>query len=192
MISTSRLTGKRSGKRPVIPADSDSSEKEYWIGPGRPPKEYQFKPGQSGNPKGARRKSQSIAPDLKALLEHALSKTVTLRQGEKEKIVTQAEAGIEHLVNQFAKGDRYARRDVIDLANRLGVDLVTGQGKRIEEALQTDVGPHDIALVADFLKRHGGNPDHLDDDLGPLQENLPKKSTHTNPGRRQNDDTLHR
>ena len=28
------------------------SEKEYRVGPGRPPKEFQFKPGQSGNPKG--------------------------------------------------------------------------------------------------------------------------------------------
>jgi hypothetical protein len=86
---------------------------------------------------------------------------VTLKQGEKEKIVTQAEAGIEQLVNQFAKGDRYARRDVIDLANTLGVDLVAGQGSAIEEALQADVAAKDRALVANFLIRHDGNPDQL-------------------------------
>ena len=40
---------------------SSPSEEEYKVGPGRPPKEYQFKPGQSGNPKGAKRK-EPIAP----------------------------------------------------------------------------------------------------------------------------------
>jgi hypothetical protein len=103
---------------------TDPSDQEYRVGPGRPPKEYQFKPGQSGNPKGARRKPKSIAPDLKALFERALSGKVTLRQGEQEKITTKAAAGIEQLVNQFAKGDRHARRDVLALAARLGVDLV--------------------------------------------------------------------
>jgi hypothetical protein len=33
--------------------NKDGSENEYRVGPGRPPKEFQFKPGQSGNPKGA-------------------------------------------------------------------------------------------------------------------------------------------
>jgi hypothetical protein len=78
---------------------TDPSDQEYRVGPGRPPKEYQFKPGQSGNPKGARRKPKSIAPDLKALFERALSGKVTLRQGEQEKIITKAAAGIEQLVN---------------------------------------------------------------------------------------------
>ena len=59
------------------------SDQEYKVGPGHPPKEHQFKPGQSGNPKGAKRKPPSIALDLKAALERALNTTVKLRQGEK-------------------------------------------------------------------------------------------------------------
>src|SRR5262245_53484552 len=82
---------------------------------------YRFKPGKSGNPKGAKRKEPSIALDLKLALERALNKTVKLKQGEKERIVTMAVAGIEQLVAQFAKGDRHARRDVIALADKLGV-----------------------------------------------------------------------
>jgi Family of unknown function (DUF5681) len=108
---------------------SDPPDQEYRVGPGRPPKEYQFKPGQSGNPKGARRKPKSIAPDLKALFERALSGKVTLRQGEQEKIVTKFAAGIEQLATQFAKGDRHARRDVLALAARFGVDLVAAQAE---------------------------------------------------------------
>jgi hypothetical protein len=91
--------------------NTDTSDQEYRVGPGHPPKEYQFKPGRSGNPKGASRKTPSIALDLKALLERALSKTVKLTQGEKERIITKAEVGMEQLVNQFAKGDRHARRE---------------------------------------------------------------------------------
>src|SRR4029450_8808897 len=100
---------------------SDPPDQEYRVGPGRPPKEYQFKPGQSGNPKGAPRKPESIAPELGAILERSLNGKVTLRQGENEKIVTKFAAGIEQLVTQFAKGDRHARRDLFLLVERLGV-----------------------------------------------------------------------
>jgi len=54
------------------PAASDA---EYKVGPGRPPREYRFKPGKSGNPKGAKPKPPSIAPDLKLALERALQAT---------------------------------------------------------------------------------------------------------------------
>src|SRR5213595_3354814 len=118
---------RKKAAAPAVPNPA-SSDEAYRVGPGRPPKEFQFKPGQSGNPKGARRKPRSIAPDLKALFERALSGKVTLRQGEQEKIITKAAAGIEQLVNQFAKGDRHARHDLLTLAARLGVDLVAGQG----------------------------------------------------------------
>jgi len=71
-------------------------EEEYRVGPGRPPKEFQFKPGQSGNPKGKRRKG-SLVGQLKAELERALRQNVTLRQGEKEQTVTMRAAGIRQL-----------------------------------------------------------------------------------------------
>src|SRR5262245_1934444 len=108
---------------------------EYKGGPGRPPREFQFKPGQSGNPKGAKRKPPPVAPDLKLLLERALNAKVKLKRGEREQIVTKAAAGIEQLVNQFAKGDRHARRDLIALADKLGVDLLAGQRNIIQQAL---------------------------------------------------------
>jgi hypothetical protein len=144
---------KRSGAPPLT-SNADPPDQEYRVGPGRPPKEYQFKPGQSGNPKGARRKPSSIAPDLKALFERALSGKVTLRQGEQEKIITKAAAGIEQLVNQFAKGDRHARRDLLALAARLGVDLVAGQRDALEQSVATALSANDEALLADYVQRH--------------------------------------
>jgi hypothetical protein len=157
-----RMRGRKPPNAPLS-FNPDPPDQEYRVGPGRPPKEYQFKPGESGNPKGARRKSTSIAPDLKALFERALSGKVTLRQGEQEKIITKAAAGIEQLVNQFAKGDRHARRDLLALAARLGVDLVTGPDDALEQSVATALSANDEALLADYVRRHAVQPDRPDE-----------------------------
>ena len=80
------------------------------------------------------------------MFERALSTKVTLRQGEKEKIISKAAAGIEQLVNQFAKGDRHARRDILTLAQTLGVDLAAGQGD-IGQTVAAALSAHDEALL---------------------------------------------
>jgi hypothetical protein len=41
----------------VVPENTgEEREEEYRVGPGRPPREYQFKPGNPGRPKGSRNK----------------------------------------------------------------------------------------------------------------------------------------
>jgi Family of unknown function (DUF5681) len=132
---------------------SDSSpaagSETYKVGPGRPPREHQFKPGQSGNPKGAKRKPPSLLPDLKRLFEQALSEKVTLKQGDRKRTLTMAEAGIKQLIAQFAKGDRHARRDVFAYAEKLGIDLMAGQHQAIEEALDSN---HE-AILRTYVQR---------------------------------------
>jgi hypothetical protein len=167
-----RIRGRKRSNAPPLASNADPPDQEYWVGPGRPPKEYQFKPGQSGNPKGARRKPRSIAPDLKALFERALSGKVTLRQGNQEKIITKARAGIEQLVNQFAKGDRHARRDILALAARLGVDLVAGEGDALEQSVTTALSANDKALLADYVRRHAVQPGRP----GQIAANSPSRS----------------
>jgi uncharacterized protein DUF5681 len=138
------------------PAATVAAERgEYQVGPGRPPREFQFKPGQSGNPKGAKRKLPSILPDIQAMLEDALSGSTTLRQGNKERTLSKLEAGIEHLVDQFAQGDRNARRDLIDFADKLGVQLFASPGQAQEKPPETTLTAEDEAVIADFLKQHG-------------------------------------
>jgi hypothetical protein len=88
------------------------------------------------------------------LFERALNEKVTLRQGEQEKIITKAAAGIEQLVNQFAKGDRHARRDLLTLAATLGVDLVAGQSHALEQRVAAALSANDEALLADYVQRH--------------------------------------
>jgi hypothetical protein len=79
--------------------------------------------------------------------------------------VTKAAAGMEQLVNQFAKGDRHARRDLFDLVSKLGVDLTMGQGNTIEKALAAE----DEALLADYRRRQGGGCDQRGTDADPSQ-----------------------
>src|SRR4051812_46940766 len=45
-----------------------SSEQPCKVGPGRPPKEHQFKPGTSGNP-GGRKKGETFKARLRRILE---------------------------------------------------------------------------------------------------------------------------
>ena len=150
------MTRKRLAK--PSSATSNAGDENYRVGPGRPPREFQFKPGQSGNPKGAKRKPPSAAAELKNRLERALQRKVKVRQGSTEKVVTLGEAGIEQLVSQFAKGDRHARRDLIVLAEKLGVDLAAGHGGAIQEALVGAFSESDQALLNDYLQRH--RPEH--------------------------------
>jgi len=160
-ISAKPSRRKRGSSRPL--SNPPASNAPYRVGPGCPPKEYQFKPGQSGNPAGARNRPPSIAPDLKALLQAALGKKVTLTIGDKERILTKAAAGIEQLVDQFARGDRYARRDLFDLADKLGLDLGASSKAALEELTGKALTAEDEALVADFLKRKTGTADNQSD-----------------------------
>ena len=68
--------------------------------------------------------------------------------------MTKAAAGIKQLVDQFAKGDRNARRDLLLLSEKLGVTLTNRES--LEGALQVALSTEDEALLADFVKRHGG------------------------------------
>ncbi len=136
--------------------------KSYKIGYGRPPTKSQFKPGQSGNPAGGKLKRSPVAADLKTSLERALNEQASFRIGERDLVMTKAAAGIAQLVAQFAEGDRYARRDLIALADKLGVDLTAGQAGAIGDAVATLMSANDEAIIADFLRRQGVEPRSLE------------------------------
>jgi len=147
-----------------------AGDAENRVGPGRPPKEHQFKPGQSGNPNGAKPKPRSILMSFKKLFEDALNRKVTLANAEKRSALTKFEIGMEQLANQFAKGDRHARREVFAIADKLGVDLLADQKKNYENAFASN---HQAILNAYvrrqydmFLRREAemAPPELLDDD----------------------------
>src|SRR2546430_5624759 len=126
-----------------LPAD------DYKVGPGRPPKETRWKKGDpSPNPKGRPRNNSSLTPDVKKLFEDALNRKVPLTRNGRQMTLAKLELGFEQLANQFAKGDRYARRDVFTYAAQLGVDF-TGKAQALKEAL----APNHQEIIDAFLRR---------------------------------------
>jgi hypothetical protein len=123
------------GAGPIEERVTAAPDAEYKVGPGCPPKEYQYKPGQSGNRKGPKRKVPSLAPDLKELLEQVLAKKHTFNQLGKKRVLTLYAAGIDRLVGQYVKGDRHARQELFALAEKVGLDLLGIQKKALEQAL---------------------------------------------------------
>ena len=105
-------------------------------------------------PPGINRKSTAAtSADLQELLDRELNKKV--RQDDRTEHMTRAAAGIEHLVAQFAAGDRHARRDVFALAKEAGIDLMRGQNKQVVVAA---LAAEDEQIILDFLHRHGVEP----------------------------------
>jgi len=134
---------------------SNSASGKYEIGYRRPPKKYQFKPGQIANPEGINRKtSRSTGLDFKVALERELRKPIRIQRGKRKLVVTQQAAGIGELVRQFAKGDHRARRDLVVLCEKYGLDLTSRNA--LQGALEDALSVEDEALLADFVRRHGG------------------------------------
>src|SRR5258706_9067847 len=96
----------------------DRSDKDaYKVGPGFPPNEHKWKKGcPSPYPKGRPKKAPSMKPELKKAFEAALNEKVVITKDKKKTVLTKAALGIKQLVNQFANGDRHARRDVFQYA----------------------------------------------------------------------------
>jgi hypothetical protein len=128
------MTDQAAKQTPTVDA-TESLADDYRVGPGRPPMETRWKKGDpSPNPKGRPRNNAALTPDVKKLFEDALNRKVPLTRNGRQTALAKLELGFEQLANQFAKGDRHARRDVFTYAAQLGVDF-TGKAQALKEAL---------------------------------------------------------
>ena len=132
---TGKPTRKGAKSQKTASKEAGGAGENYKVGPGRPPREHQWKAGQSGNPKGRKRKPPSLEPEIKKLLQQALNRPVKLRQGDRERSLPMIEAGMEQLAAKIARGDLPALRLGLELAERVGLNLLTGNEKALAEAL---------------------------------------------------------
>jgi hypothetical protein len=163
----------------------DSDETAYKVGPGYPPKQYTWKKGgPSPYPKGRPRKIPSMKPDLKKAFEAALNEKVVITKDKKKTVLTKAALGIKQLINQFANGDRHARRDVLQYAALLGVDL------HAKDLITEALGIDDEAIVKSYVQRlqqqSAGEapedhvkapPDLIDDDVTKSEPNATRTAS---------------
>ena len=84
---------------------------DYDIGYKKPPKQGQFKPGQSGNPKGRPKGLQNLATDLQEELEQK----ILITEANKSQEVTKQRAMIKTLFAKALKGETRAANVLIGL-----------------------------------------------------------------------------
>ena len=126
----------------------------YETGYGKPPKQGQFKKGQSGNPKGR----PKGAKNLKTALEKEMKAMVTLKEGGKIKKVSKNEALVKSIINKAVSGDTKSAQLATTLIKELLPLIdVEGAGARV-------LSEEDLVVLnnhEEFLKlrksSHNGN-----------------------------------
>ncbi len=111
-------------------------------GYGSPPKHTQFKPGQSGNPKGRPRGTKNLKTDL----EEELGEMIVVREGGNPKTVSKQRAMVKSLTAKAVHGDARAMVIAFDLMCRL---------LHADEAEDTARGlsPDDKAILKAYAER---------------------------------------
>jgi hypothetical protein len=111
-------------------------------GYGNPPIENQFKPGQSGNPRGRPKGILNFATDLK----HTLEAPITLNDGGKTKRVSTQKAVLLRMREKALKGDARALDRLLDFARIFSVGptetttkIVSADDQAILDAFREEV-----------------------------------------------------
>ena len=86
-------------KEVTAQAESITTPKQYEVGYGKPPKSTQFKPGQSGNPKGRTKGSKN---SIYTYIQRELNSSITLTDGSK---ITKEQGFARQLTNKALRGD---------------------------------------------------------------------------------------
>ena len=106
------------GSAPPDPASGSAPKPDYEVGYGKPPKDRQFKPHQSGNPRGRKKKEKN--EDFRVLTERILDESVTVQDGKRRRKITRLESIILAHKKNALQGDPKAIRTLVSLARKTG------------------------------------------------------------------------
>jgi hypothetical protein len=128
---------KMRGSRPRIRVRALQSYGE--AGYGRPPRSHQFKPGQSGNPKGRPKGTKNEA----TILYELLNRKIPIREGSRTRKITVLEAILLRFTEDSLKGNT---KSAAFLLNRHSA-LVAGEPQR------SDISDDDQQILEAFAQR---------------------------------------
>lgn len=127
------------------------------VGYGKPPKKTQFKPGQSGNPKGRPKKPNDIKTNVNELLDTK----IPVRGWDGEQRPDGRKAIAMALVSRALKGDLRAIEKVSALDRQLGDEF---EQHAASKALAHVTDKRDLTLMAEYAEmvRSGSLDDLID------------------------------
>ncbi len=112
---------------------------DYEIGYKKPPKQAQFQPGQSGNPKGRPKGTKNLATDL----QEELGQKIVITEGNKQQTVTKQRAMLKTMFAKALKGDARSATVLINLI--LGLHQV-----KDDQDNDTALSADDAAILAAY------------------------------------------
>ncbi|UTW52531.1 hypothetical protein KFF05_03930 [bacterium SCSIO 12827] len=119
------------------------SKSDYVVGYKKPPTHSQFKPRQSGNPKGRPKGTKNLATDL----QEELTAKIVVREGAREQKISKQRALVKTLFNNALKGDIRAINAFLRLIERTHFEEVT-------ELNSPEISQDDEAIIDAFIMRH--------------------------------------
>lgn len=99
-------------------AGAEAGSGDYEIGYKKPPQKHQFKPGQSGNPRGRVRGSRNT----RTIFEEESLKTVAVSENGKTQKLSKRELVLKTIINKAAKGDEKAQVKFLKLDERFSAE----------------------------------------------------------------------
>lgn len=119
---------------------SDNFE-NYEVGYKRPPREHQFKPGQSGNPKGRPKKNKTFKEEI----SNELDELIYIQENGQKKQITKRKALAKKIINEALSGKTSATKIISPL-------LFSEQVS--DEQLLKEPGQYDLDLIQDYIRRN--------------------------------------
>ena len=154
--------GRKPGRQPT-------AETTYEVGCCRPPKHTQFKPGQSGNPKGRSPQTHNF----KTMVNKVVGEQVEIREGRKIRRMSKIEALFRTMMSRAFKGDPKAMASFLAMmkhsgygaeAAESGAELLQGVDHKailkeylvrlaLEDPIEVDSSPDNSTKKSDPPKR---------------------------------------
>ncbi len=119
----------------------------YEVGYGKPPKTSQWKPGQSGNPLGKKKKIKA-APPLASLFADELSETIEVKNAGEIQKLSKAQVLATTVINQLIKASPKDQPKLFQMLDKLGV--FEAQSEKFHDAvIKDDVAftPAEIRMI---------------------------------------------
>lgn len=117
------------------------TNKDYEVGYKKTPKEYQFKPGVSGNPKGR----PKLIQDFKSDFQDELEEVITLKEGGNIKTMTKQRVLIKRLITNALNGNAASIKLVTSIMSSLPIK---------PKDIEADLSIEDAQILKDFIERN--------------------------------------